>query len=153
MYMYLLFFGITLLNQFRPYFRKYISDTLDHHEFFLLSAIMILFVISLYIVHLIHISGHTSMGTLLGNMAKLSYIEVLAVFILSTFTVISGLLIFELDKNHNNPLVNSIILKALSMIAVVCVGVFVFEEKYKIHQVLGVGLIILGIFLASKKKM
>jgi drug/metabolite transporter (DMT)-like permease len=151
--MYLLFFGITLLNQFRPYFRKYISDTLDHHEFFLLSAIMILFVITLYIIHLIHISGHTSMSTLMGNMAKLSYIEVFAVFILSTFTVISGLLIFELDKNHNNPLVNSIILKALSMIAVVCVGVFVFEEKYKMHQVLGVGLIILGIFLASKKKL
>jgi drug/metabolite transporter (DMT)-like permease len=93
------------------------------------------------------------MSTLMGNMAKLSYIEVFAVFILSTFTVISGLLIFELDKNHNNPLVNSIILKALSMIAVVCVGVFVFEEKYKMHQVLGVGLIILGIFLASKKKL
>ena len=151
--MYALFLGITMLSQFRPYFRRYISDTLDHHEYFLLSAIMILFVISLYVIHLIHISGQTSFDKLIGNMSKLSYIEMLAVFVLSIFTVISGLLIFELDKNHNTPLMNSIIIQSFSTISVVCVGVIIFEERYKMHQVLGVILIILGIYLASKPKM
>ena len=153
MYMYALFFAITLMNQFRPYFRKHISETLKHHEYYLLSALMILFVIVSYVIHLIFISGETSSGTLMLNIAKLSYIEILAIFVLSIFTVISGLLIFELDKNHNTPLMNTILLKSLSSIAVVCIGIFMFKERYEWSQILGICLIVIGIFLASKQKI
>ena len=151
--MYAILLGLTLLKPFRPYFRKHISDVLDHHEYFLLSTIMILFIIFMYIVYLVLISGKTTVGKMLTNMSGLSYTEILAIFVLSSLTVISGLLLFELDKNHNTPLFNSILLKSISTISVICIGVFVFGEKYKIHQVIGVVLILAGIYLASKKNL
>jgi drug/metabolite transporter (DMT)-like permease len=85
------------------------------------------------------------------NISKISYPEFFIVFMLSCFTVISGLVIFELDKNYNTPLINSIFIKAISFISVICVGVFIFKESYKIHQILGICLIIIGIYLASQK--
>lgn len=151
--MYGILLGLTLLKPFRPYFRKHISDILDHHEYFLLSTMMILFIIFMYILYLIFISRTTTVGTMLKNVSCLSCTEVIAIFLLSCLTVISGLLIFELDKNHNTPLINDVLLKSISTIAVICAGVFVFEEKYKIHQVGGIGLVMVGIFLASQKNL
>ena len=145
-----LLIGLTLLKQFRPYFRKHISNILDRHEYFLLTAIMILCIIIIYILYLILISGTASLEKMVNNVSKVSGLEMCAIFMLSCLTVISGLLIFELDKNHNTPLMNSILLKSFSMIAVVSIGVFIFGERYKMHQVFGVGCILAGIYLASK---
>ena len=151
--MYGILFGLTLLKPFRPYFRKHISDILDHHEYFLLSTMMILFIIFLYIVYLVFISRTTTVGKMLENMSCLSCTEFMAIFVLSCLTVISGLLVFELDKKYNTPLMNDVLLKSMSTIAVICVGVFIFEEKYKIHQIVGIGLVIAGIYLASRKNL
>jgi drug/metabolite transporter (DMT)-like permease len=151
--MYGILLGLTLLKPFRPYFRKHISDILDHHEYFLLSTLMILFIIFMYTVYLVCISKTTTVGKMLENVSCLSCTEVSAIFVLSCLTVISGLLIFELDKNHNTPLMNDVLLKSMSTIAVICVGVFIFKEKYKIHQVGGIGLVIAGLYLASRKNI
>ena len=146
-------FGLTFLKPLRPYFRKHISDILDHHEYFLLSTMMILFIIFMYIAYLVFISQTTTVGTMLKNISCLNCTEVIAIFVLSCLTVITGLLVFELDKNYNTPLMNEILLKSMSTIAVICVGVFIFKEKYKIHQIFGIGLIIVGIYLASRKNL
>ena len=151
--MYGMLIGITMLEQFRPYFRKHISNVLDHHEYFLLSAMMILSIITMYVVYLVWISGTTTLGTMTTNLSELSCTEVFFIFVLSSLTVITGLLIFELDKNHNTPLLNSVLLKSISTISVICVGVVIFEERYKIHQVIGLGLIVLGIYLATQKNL
>lgn len=146
-------FIISIFKQFHPYFRKHISNVLDHHEYVLLSAVMIFCIILMYIVYLVLISKTTSFSTMTANMSELHWTEVCVVFLLSSFTVISGLVMFELDKNHNTPLMNSIFIKALSTISVICVGVFVFEEIYQIHQLIGMSLIFIGIFLASQEKL
>jgi multidrug transporter EmrE-like cation transporter len=44
-------------------------------------------------------------------------------------------------------------IKAMSMIAIVCVGIFVFKENYKMHQFIGISLVLLGMFLISQKTL
>ena len=50
--MYPFLFGIALLQQFRPYFRKHISDRLDPHEFVFLNTLCIGAVVSIYLIYL-----------------------------------------------------------------------------------------------------
>lgn len=145
--------AISILKQFRPYFRKYISNVLDHHEYFLLTAIMVLFILVMYILYLIYISGSTTFGKLVTNMSELSFLEVFLIFLIACFSVISSVALFELDKSHNTPSMNAIYIKSVSLIAVVCIGMFIFGESYKSHQIVGIALILIGIYLASQKKI
>ena len=70
---------------------------------------------------------------------------------MALLTVVAGLLIFELDKKYNTARMNSMYLKALSTIALVVVGVLIFKENYTIHEVLGVVLILVGMYMTSIK--
>ena len=150
--MYNFFLGITFLQQFRPYFRKHISNTLDPHEYVLLNTLAILIIIILYVSYLF-ITQKTTHSKLISNIKSLSYSECGCILMLAILTVVSGLLIFELDKNFNTPLINSMFLKAISMIALICVGIFIFKEKYKMHQYIGLLLVLLGMYLISQKTL
>ena len=150
--MYNIFLGLTFLQQVRPYFRKHISNTLDPHEYFLLNTIAIMALISMYIAFLLF-TKKTSCGKILSNIKTLNGSEIGCIIMLALLTVISGLLLFELDKNYNTPLINSMFLKAVSMIALVCVGIFIFKENYKIHQFIGIFLVILGMYLISQNTL
>jgi drug/metabolite transporter (DMT)-like permease len=150
--MYEIFLGLSFLQQFRPYFRKHISNTLDPHEYFLLNTITILFIILSYIAYML-VAQKTNCFKIISNIKSLTRTEIGCVFMLAALSVISGLLIFELDKNYNTPLVNTIFLKSISMIAVVCVGIFIFKENYKIHQFIGILMVILGMYLISQKTL
>jgi uncharacterized membrane protein len=150
--MYNIFLGLTFLQQFRPYFRKHISNTLDPHEYFLLNAMAIMVLISMYIAFLL-LTKKTSCGKIMSNIKTLNGSEIGCILMLALITVISGLLLFELDKNYNTPLINSMFLKACSLIALVCVGIFIFRENYKIHQFMGIFLVILGMYLISRNTL
>jgi len=150
--MYDIFLGLSFLQQFRPYFRKHIATTLDPHEYFLLNTIAIMVIILMYIAFLLF-TKKTSCGKILTNIKTLSGSEISCIVILAIITVVSGLLMFELDKNYNTPLINSMFMKAMSMIALVCVGVFVFNENYKMHQYIGVSLVLCGMYLISQKTL
>ena len=150
--MYDIFFGLSFLQQFRPYFRKHISNTLDPHEYVLLNTITIMIIILLYISYLL-ITQKTTHIKFISNIQSLSYTECGCIVMLAILTVVSGLLIFELDKNYNTPLINTIFLKSISMVAFICVGIFIFKEKYKIHQFAGILLVLLGMYLISQKTL
>lgn len=150
--MYSIFLGLAFLNEFRPYFRKYISNSLDNHEYFFLNALIIIFIISFYILYLL-LNKKTTFSKFISNIYSLSYTEITCVFILALLAVVTGLLIFELDKNYNTPLINSVFLRAISSISLIFIGIFIFKENYKIHQFIGIFLIILGIYLTSQKNL
>jgi len=150
--MYHLFLGIALLQQFRPYFRKHISTTLDPHEYFLLNTSIIMVIILMYIVYLVT-TKNTTFKKINSSIQSLSFTEVICIIMLSCLTVVSGLLIFDLDKNYNTPLINSIFMKSISTVAILGVGIFIFQENYKLHQFLGMFMVISGIFLTSQKSI
>ena len=150
--MYSIFIGLTFLQQFRPYFRKYISNSLDSHEYFLLNTMIILFIISLYIVYLLT-TKKTTFSKIISNIQSLKYSEFGCLLIMACLTVITGIFIFELDQNYNTPLMNSIFLKSISTIALIFIGMFIFNETYEMHQIFGIFLVILGIYLTSQKSL
>ena len=150
--MYAIFIGLSFLQQFRPYLRKYISNTLDTHEYFFLNTIMVFFFISLYILYLLT-SKKTTFSKFINNIQLLRYTDIGCLLVMALLTVISGLLIFELDKNYNTPLINSIFLRSISTIALIFIGIFIFKETYELHQLFGIFLVILGIYLTSQKTL
>jgi drug/metabolite transporter (DMT)-like permease len=68
-------------------------------------------------------------------------------------TIISSITIMEFDKNYNTPLVNSILMRIFSTIALVLVSIFIFKEKYSYLQMLGIAMTIAGVFLISNKSI
>jgi drug/metabolite transporter (DMT)-like permease len=59
----------------------------------------------------------------------------------------------EFDKNFNTPLINSLYLNTASVLTMLVIGVFLFKEKYDHIQILGIALIILGIYLFVNKNL
>ena len=85
------------------------------------------------------------------NYKKLEYSHYACVLIISVLLVSSSLLLYELDKNYNTPLLNNILLKTGSIIVLIVVGVFVFGEKYTWKQIVGIILTCMGIYLVMKE--
>lgn len=148
--MYPFLVGIALIQQFRPYFRKQISDRLDPHEFIFLNTLMIGFVVSLYLVFL-WVNEQHSFTDMFGKYTTLTMIEYSCIFLLAIFTVSSSIFVFHLDKYYNNPFLNSIFLKAAGMVMLVLVSIFIFKEKYNMNQIFGVAIIICGIYITTVK--
>jgi drug/metabolite transporter (DMT)-like permease len=63
----------------------------------------------------------------------------------------SSLFLYELDKNHNTPLINTILLRLFSVVVLIIVGVFIFGEKYNWMQIVGIFLAVIGVFLIMQK--
>ena len=148
--MYPFLVGIALIQQFRPYFRKQISDRLDSHEFIFLNTLMIGFVVSIYLVFL-WVNEQHSFTDMFGKYTTLTMIEYACIFLLAIFTVSSSIFVFHLDKYYNNPFLNSIFLKAAGMVMLVLVSIFIFKEKYNMNQIFGVAIIICGIYITTVK--
>jgi drug/metabolite transporter (DMT)-like permease len=92
-----------------------------------------------------------SFTEMLSKYSDLTRIEYCCIFILAFFTVFSSIFIFHFDKYYNNPFINTIFLKAFGMISLLLVSVFIFQEKYKLNQVLGVVIVLLGLYLTTLK--
>jgi drug/metabolite transporter (DMT)-like permease len=54
------------------------------------------------------------------------------------------------DKYYNTPLINSIFKKVVSVFFLFVVGIFLFEEKYNLKQILGLLLCSAGLYLIFK---
>jgi len=143
---------ISILQQFRPYFRKHISDKLDHHEYMFLNSFVISILASIYLVYLFAIE-HTTIDKVIQKYKTLTFYEILFIIGLSSLTIISGFLMFEMDKNHNTPFLNSIFVKSAGILGLIAMSIFLFKESYKAHQFVGVAFILFGIYLASTKKL
>jgi drug/metabolite transporter (DMT)-like permease len=148
--MYPFLFGISIIQQFRPYFRKHISKQLDPHEYLFLNTLIIAAIIIIYLVYLWSKEQH-SFTEMFGKYSKLTFFEYCCIIILSLITVCSSIFIFYFDKYYNNPFINSIFLKAFGMVSLLVVSVFFFKEKYNWQQVIGIITVLFGLYLMSLK--
>jgi drug/metabolite transporter (DMT)-like permease len=77
----------------------------------------------------------------------MTYTQIGALILLGMFTVVSSLVLFNIEKNFNTPTINHVLLKALSLVALFAVGVFIFNESYTTSHLLGIGVTITGIVI------
>jgi len=139
--------GTTFLKSMNPYFRKHVLNTLNPREYFYLSTFFV-FILMIFVFFLFETRKTTK--EMISNYKKLEYSHYACVLIISVLLVVSSILLYELDKNYNTPLLNNILLKTGSILVLIVVGVFIFGEKYTWKQILGIALTCIGIYLVMK---
>jgi len=136
--------GITLFGSLKPYFRKHVLNTLDSRDFLFVNALLIATLICGMFLYTYFFENHALKKTY-RNCCDLSYTQLGSLLLIAAFTVFSSFLIIDMDKNFNTPFVNYVIIKALSMVALLLVGILLFSESYNHYQIVGISLTVAGI--------
>ena len=140
----------TLLKTFNPYFRKHILDSLESHEYLFLNTFFVSIFVFLYFLYKLII--HDSfIDKFVDKITDLTILQVIYFMIIAFITIVSSIVIINLDKYFNTPLINSLLSKSLAAIILLLVSIFIFKEKYNIKQLSGIFLTIVGLFLISCK--
>lgn len=140
----------SLLKTLNPYFRKHILHTLETHEFLFINTFFVaIFVLFYFIYKLIY---HNDMvDQFINNINNLTFLQIIYFMLIAFITVISSMVIINLDKHYNTPLINSLLSKGITVILLLMVGIFIFKEKYNLKQLFGIFLTIIGLFLTTCK--
>ena len=140
----LLIILLTLINSSKPYIKKYISTSLNIHEFLLLNNVSIslfLFISVLY--------NLTNNKNTYENIKNLNMYQICSIIIFSLLTIGSTFIFSKLNK-ENTTIVNTII-KLFSNVMVIIIGLFIFNEELTKKQLLGIIFCGIGIYLTNKK--
>jgi drug/metabolite transporter (DMT)-like permease len=142
---------ITFLKTFSPYLRKHILESLESHEFLFLNTFFVSLFVFLYFIYkfLFH---DTFLVDFTDKIKELTILQVIYFTILAFITITSSIVIINLDKYFNTPLINSLFSKSLAGILLLFVSIFIYQEKYNIKQIFGIFLTVVGVFLISCKK-
>jgi len=149
-YMYFILGLTSILKIFNPYFRKHILDSLESHEYLFLNTFLISFGVLIYLVYKLIFHDY-SINKLVDKINSLNTLQVLYFILIAFITLISSMVIINLDKHYNTPLLNSLLKKGMASVLLILTGIFIYKEKYNYKQVLGLFLIIVGLFLITCK--
>lgn len=138
--------GITTLGTVKPYFRKHILDTLHPTDYMFLNSLLISSFILAYFVYVCFFDSKEIVRTY-RNCCKMSYSQFAALTFLAFFTVVSSVMLLHLDKHYNTPFLNSLMLRGFSLIILLCVSIFIFNEEYSSLHTMGIILATVGIMI------
>jgi drug/metabolite transporter (DMT)-like permease len=151
--MYPYIFGMSLLKSGVPYFRKHLLSRLTSIELVFLNTFIIFTLVAIIFVYYLIIDKKFTINNLIQKYKNLEITQIIALLVIGILTVSSSIIINEFDKNFNTPLINNLFIRGTSLIFVILVGVFLFEEKYNWKQILGVGFTIVGLFLLFQNEL
>ena len=97
----------------------------------------------MYLIYKIFFDNHDIVKMFV-KYKSLTLTQIIFALLIGIVTIFSSLVISNLDKYYNTPLINSMILKLLSAILLLLSGVFLFNEKYNYKQIIGLVLAIVG---------
>ena len=140
----------TLLKTFNPYFRKHILNSLESYEYLFLNTFFVAFFVFLYFIYKL-IFHDTFFDKIINKINNLTILQVIYFMIIAFITITSSIVLINLDKHFNTPLINSLLSKSISGILLLIVGIFIYKEKYNLKQIFGIFLTIVGLFLVSCK--
>ena len=130
-------FGISLFKSLRPYIKKNVFDNISSGEFIFLNSIFIAILSFCY--------AYIYKGENMGNIWGLSYTHYISGLFLACITIVSSLAIFKLQED--SIISTTFIIKSVSAIVLLIIGVFVYNERITAKQFTGIVLGILAIFL------
>lgn len=146
--MYSLLFGVSIMKSIRPFFKKNVLNSIDEEDFLFLNTFFIcLFVICYFFYNITRRNKRIDFS----KYSKLSTAEMVSMIGVSLFTVISTILILQIDKGTQSSFITSMLTKGFSTIFVIAIGMIVYKEEYSKLQIMGIGLILLGIYFISNK--
>lgn len=146
--MYSVLFGISIMKSLRPFFKKNVlKSEIDEDDFLFLNT----FFISLFVI-IYFIYNFTKKKKVDFNKYKnMKPIELGSMIGVSLFTVISTILVLQMDKGYQTPFINSMLTKGFSTIFVIAIGMIIYKENYNMLQMLGIAFILVGTYLISNK--
>ncbi len=147
--MFNLLFGITMMKSIRPIFRKNVMQSIDNYSFLLLNTIFISIFVVLYFYYLNY--NNVNFSDVLKNCGSMNIIQIISMILISFLTILSTILIMNMDKSSIST-TSATIMKSISTIILVLLGIFFYKEKYNFTQIYGVILTIIGIFFISYNK-
>lgn len=150
MYQYII--AASLLKSFIPYIRKHVLNTINSNDMLYINA-LIFFIIVCFIFIYNVIFNKQIISTTIINYNKLNAIQIACLFAISLMAVIVAYLIYELDKFHNTPFINYIVVFSLTIIFSIFISMYIFNEKYNIRHFFGVILTFIGIYLMTSDKI
>jgi drug/metabolite transporter (DMT)-like permease len=148
--MYLFLALTSFLKTFNPYFRKHILLTLESHEYLFLNTFLIAIFVFLYFSYK-SIYHDTFLDKFVNKIYNLNITQFIFLLLIAFITIISSVVIINLDKYFNTPLINSLMAKSIAGILLIIVGTIIFREKYNIKQLFGFFLTIVGLFFINCK--
>ncbi len=135
---------------FTPYIRKHILLHLDPHEYFILNAFTIALICIIYILYDELVNKYKFIK-LVKKYTELTPLQTFFICLTSFVTISSSLIILNMDKYYNTPLLNTMLMKFISVTLLILTGIFIFNETYSYVQILGMFLCIIGfIFIFYK---
>jgi drug/metabolite transporter (DMT)-like permease len=139
--MYHIIAGLSFLGTFRPYLRKHITQNINPWEFMFMNSIVIGLVTGLYCYF------HKKENPV--NLLNLAPSQYLSVLIIACITVLGSLFYFSIEKD--NVVSTSFLWRGVSSVIFVGTGLFLFEEKLTVTQLMGILITIVGSFLVAKE--
>lgn len=141
--------GLTLLKSMSPYFRKHILSTLHSHE---LLFVQTLFISILVLAYFLYKYTFDRENAIFKNIYSLKWTQMMCIFFIAILTVLSSILLYEMDKKYmKSTLMNVLLLRVGSTLALLLVGLLLFKERYTLVQICGFLLVLLGIYLIGNK--
>lgn len=139
-----------VLKIFSPYLRKNILLVLEPHDYLFLNTFIIFSFALVYLIYKILFENH-NIKKMVTRYKLLSVNQMICVLLIAIVTIISSLVVLNLDKYYNTPLINLMIIKLLSGGLLLLTGIFIFRESYNYKQIIGLVLaVISGVLLFSK---
>jgi len=149
--MYFLLTLVSLLKTFTPYLRKHILDSIEEHEYMFINTFFIALFVFLYFIYKI-IYHDDMLDKLTNNIYNLTFLQVIFFMLIAFITVLSSMVLVNLDKNYNTPLINSMLSKGIAAVMLLFVATMIYKEKYNLQQVFGIILTVIGLILINCKK-
>ena len=145
------FVAITqLLKTFNPYFRKHILESLEIHEYLFINTFFVACFVFLYFLYKLFFHNKF-IDKLINKILNLTILQVVYFVLIAFITVFSSIVLIQLDKKHNTPLINGLLTKVISVILLMIVGIFMFKEQYNYKQIIGIFLTVFGLYLTMSK--
>lgn len=146
--MYNILLGVTMLKSIRPVFKKNVMQSIDNYSYLLLNTLFISIFVVLYFIYLN--SKNVKFTQVVDNCKSMNVVQVISMILISFLTIISTILIMNMDQSSLST-TSVTIMKSISSIILVLLGIFIYKEKYNFTQIYGVILTIVGIYFISSK--
>lgn len=140
--------GSGVINSFKPFCKKHVLNALDPHEFVFLNTFLITLFLLLYFIYLSINEKYTMYG-LYDKYTNLSRTQLFAIVGLSTITLSSTFIGLSLTKTGGGNVKTNLIMKSITTILVIAIGIYIYEEEYTKVDIFGIFLILLGIYMIN----
>ncbi len=134
--------GAGIMNSVKPYCRKHVINSLEAVEFALLNTIIIGALLLVYII-----ISKKSIKDICLKYYTLTWTQLISVTALSIITVAGTILKLTHDKTTNPTITNGLIVKGITSLIIIVVGIAFYNETYTWKTWLGIATISLGLYL------